>query len=98
MLHGMKEAFEAGGWPMYVNLCLSAIVIAIVVERVRILFIQGRRLHKEHFMTQLTGMIVRGDYQRGISYCDALSTPMSRIIKARLIAAPKSDEETQAAM
>ncbi len=98
MFQGLKDAFEAGGWPMYVNLVMSAIVLAIIVERFHVLFIQGRRLSKEHFITQVSGFIIRGDYQRAIRFCDVLTTPMSRIVKAGLIAAPKSDEETQAAM
>jgi biopolymer transport protein ExbB/TolQ len=98
MFEGLKNAFEAGGWPMYVNLFMSAVVLAIIAERAVVLYVRGRRLNKVHFMTQVTGFITRGDYRRAITYCDVMSTPLSRIVKAGLIAAPKSDEEAQAAM
>src|SRR4051812_29673279 len=98
MMQGLKHAFEAGGWPMYVNLLMSTIVIAIIAERINMLFVKGRKLNKEHFMTQVSGLIVKGEFNRAITYCDAKSTPLSRICKAGLLVAPKSDEETQSAM
>jgi biopolymer transport protein ExbB len=98
MMQGLKEAFEAGGWPMYVNLGMSAIVLSIIIERINVLFVRGRKLNKEQFMTQVSGLIIKGEYNRAITYCDAMSTPLSRIVKAGLLVAPKSDEETQSAM
>lgn len=94
----LKHMFDEGGWPMYVNLSLSAVVLAIIIERFNVLFVKTRKLNKTAFVTQLTGLIVKGEYNRAITYCDVLTTPMSRIIKAGLLAAPKSDQETQAAM
>jgi biopolymer transport protein ExbB/TolQ len=98
MLEGLKHAYETGGWPMYVNTALLAVVIAIIIERFKVLFMDSRRLHKVHFMTQVTGFITRGDYRRAITYCDAMPAPLTRVVKAGLIAAPKSDAEAQAAM
>ena len=98
MLEGLKEAYDAGGWPMYFNTALLAVVLAIVFERLNVLFIKGRRLHKDHFMVQLSGLIMKGNYERAIAYCDVLSTPLTRIVKAGMIAAPHSDEQTQASM
>jgi len=83
---------------MYVNTCMLAIVLAIIVERLIVLYAQMRKLDKTDFMTQVTSIIVRGDYRRAITFCDVVSTPMTRIVKAGLIAAPRSDAEAQAAM
>ena len=98
MMEGLKHAFEQGGWPMYVNLAMSTVVLAIIAERFNMLFIRGRRLHKDHFVTQVSGLVIKGQYRRAVAFCDALSTPLSRIVKAGLLAAPRSDDETQAAM
>ena len=98
MLEGLKVAYGEGGWPMLVNTVVLAVVLAIVLERLNMLFIRGRRLHKDHFMVQLSGLIMKGNYERAIAYCDVLSTPLTRIVKAGMIAAPHSDEQTQAAM
>jgi biopolymer transport protein ExbB/TolQ len=83
---------------MYVNLTMSAIVAAIIVERWNALFMKNRKMNKEQFMTQVTGLIVKGEFNRAVTYCDAMSTPLSRICKAGLVVAQKSDEETQSAM
>ena len=98
MLEGLKVAYGEGGWPMLVNTVVLAVVLAIVLERLNMLFIRGRRLHKDHFMVQLSGLIMKGNYERAIAYCDVLSTPLTRIVKAGMIAAPHSDEQPQAAM
>lgn len=98
MMESLKQAFHDGGWPMFVNLGLSAIVIAIIIERINVLFIKGRKLSKDNFVAQVSGFIIKGEYNRAITFCDSESTPLSRIVKAGLLAAPKSDEETQAAM
>ncbi len=98
MLESLKHAYDAGGWPMYVNTGVLAIVLAIIFERLNVLFIKGRALHKDHFMVQLSGLIMKGNYERAIAYCDVLSTPLTRIIKAGMIAAPHSDHHCQAAM
>ncbi len=97
-MQALKLAFEAGGWPMYVNLTISAVVFAIILDRIRVLFIQGRKLNKDEFVGQISNLIIKGDYLLAIRQCDASSTPLSRIVKAGLLAAPRSDEETQAAM
>ena len=97
-MQAIKQIFEAGGWPMYVNLIISALVLAIIVDRVKVLFIEGRRLSKDNFVAQISGLIISGDYRAALRQCDALPTPLTRIIKAGLVAAPRSDAETQAAM
>lgn len=98
MLEGLRQAYSDGGWPMFVNTAVLAVVIGIIVERFHELFVKGRRLNKDHFIVQVSGLIVKGNYQRAVNYCDVLSTPLTRIVKAGLIAAPRSDEEAQAAM
>ena len=98
MFEALKQAYDDGGWPMYVNTGTLAVVLGIIVERFIVLYYRTRKLHKVHFMTQITGLIMKGEYRRAITYCDVLNTPMTRIIKAGLVAAPRTDEETQAAM
>jgi biopolymer transport protein ExbB/TolQ len=98
MFEALKQAYDDGGWPMYVNTCTLAVVLGIIVERFIVLYYRTRKLHKVHFMTQITGLIMKGEYRRAITYCDVLNTPMTRIIKSGLVAAPRSDVETQAAM
>jgi biopolymer transport protein ExbB len=97
-MQAIKQAFEAGGWPMYVNLTLLAVVLALVVDRIRVLYLGGRRFVKGEFVSQISGLVMKGDYMQAIRYCDSLNTPVTRIVKAGLVAAPRSDEETQAAL
>jgi biopolymer transport protein ExbB len=98
MLEGLKAAFDEGGWPMYVNLTMSAIVLAIIIERFNVLFIRTRKFNKEQFVTQTSGLITKGEFNRAVTLCDAQITPLTKIVKAGLLVAPKSDEETQSAM
>ena len=98
MMQAIKTSFEAGGWPMYLILSVSIFVIGICAERINELFVKVRKLNKSHFVAQITGFITSGNYNRALTYCDVFNTPLTRIVKAGLVVAPKSDEETQAAM
>ncbi len=81
MMHTLALAFEEGGWPMYVNLMMSAIVLAIIGERMFVLFVKGRRIHKDYFVTIVSGLIIEGHYERALKYCDAVGSPLARIVK-----------------
>lgn len=94
----LSHAFEAGGWPMYVNLCLATVVLAIIAERIHVLFVKARRIKKEYFATMVTGLIIDGHYERALQYCDTVGSTLARIVKAGLLAAVRSDEETQMAL
>src|SRR5688572_16013529 len=98
MFSTLATAFEEGGWPMYVNLGMAGIVLSIIGERLYILFVKGRRIHKDYFVTIVSGLIIEGHYERALKYCDAVGSPLARVVKAGLLAAPRTDEETQAAI
>jgi biopolymer transport protein ExbB len=98
MLQTIKMMFDEGGWPMYVNAIMSAIVLAIIIERFNELYVRARGVDKGSFVTHVSGLVIKGEYNRALTYCDASPTPLARIVKAGLLVAPRSDEETQAAM
>jgi biopolymer transport protein ExbB/TolQ len=99
MLHGAIESFREGGFWMWPILFTGLGGIAIVIERV--LYIRAASsIKKEDFLRELNQLVLKGDLERCISYCAQSQTPLTRIVRAGLmaIASRKSAEEVQTAM
>ena len=92
------EAFEKGGWGMYPISVALIFALAIVAERVFVLYFQSS-VDKEAFLRGLKKHIYAGDLDKAISYCAGQKkTPLVSVIKAGLINVPKGEEDVQAAM
>ena len=90
--------WDGGGKGMYpIAVCL-VFAIAIVVDRIQILFFKAA-IDKEQFLKGLKVHIFNGDLDKAISYtAGQKSTPLTNIVKAGLINVPKGEDEVQAAM
>ncbi len=94
----MFKAFDAGGVGMYPISVALIFALAIVVERVYVLYFRSS-VDKEAFLKGLRRHVYAGDLDKAISYCAGQKrTPLVSVIKAGLIQVPKGDEEVQAAM
>jgi biopolymer transport protein ExbB len=83
-------------WPIFIT---SLFGLALVVERVRYLR-QASSVQKEEFLNQLNQLVLQGNLERCIALCNQNQTPLTKIVRAGLmaIASRKSVDEVQTAM
>jgi biopolymer transport protein ExbB/TolQ len=94
----MFKAFDNGGIGMYPISISLIFALAIVIERIYVLYFQSS-IDKEAFLRGLKKHIYAGDLDKAISYCAGQKrTPLVSVIKAGLINVPKGEEDVQAAM
>ena len=97
MLDTIKEFFETGGPFMYVNLCFSAIAVAIIIERTIALFRMS--LPGSAFMAQLVKQVKEGHVDRAMKLCAAApNAALSRVLQAGLSRANRGEQEVAAAL
>lgn len=94
----IMHAFHAGGVMMYVILVLLVLTLIVVIKQLLILKDAG--VDKSDFNEHVFGMILRGDIQQAISYCDSRQSPLTNTLKAGLVQVlnRRPDEEVQVAM
>jgi biopolymer transport protein ExbB len=92
------HAFEVGGPVMFIILGLLILTVIVVVKQLMILKDAG--IDKSDFNEHIFGMILRGDVQQAISYCDSRQAPLTNTLKAGLVQVlnKRPDEEVQVAM
>lgn len=97
-IENVAKRWEAGEWGMYpIALCLI-IALAIIIERVIVLFFQAS-INKDAFLRGLKKHIYAGDLDKAINYVAGQKpTPLTNVIKAGLMNVPKGEEEVQAAL
>lgn len=97
-LSSIVEFYKEGGWGMHlITFCLIT-SIAIILERVKVLWIDSAE-NKHALLTGLNQHIMRGDIQAAIRWLSSQrSGPLSRILRAGLLKAHRPDKEIQAAL
>lgn len=94
---GLVEAFKHSPLFLSMNLCVSAIVVAMIIERVAFQFTKYRVNSKE-FFAQIKKLVTAGNIDRAIKLCDAGDYPTLQLVKAGLTHANKGPDEIDAAM
>src|SRR5439155_11386037 len=94
---GLMEAFKENPTFLSINLVVSAIVIAMVVERFAFQLTKYRVNSKE-FFAQVKKLVTAGNIDRAIKLCDAGDYPTLQLVKAGLTQANKGADEIDAAM
>jgi biopolymer transport protein ExbB/TolQ len=98
LFESVAKAFEQGGWGMYPIAATLVFALAIMFDRVWILYFKAN-IDKETFLRGLKKHIYSGDLDKAISYCAGQKrTPLVSVIKAGLINVPKGEDDVQAAM
>jgi len=94
----LAKAYHDGGIGMHPILVSLVFVVAVLVDRVRVLYF-GAAIDKEAFLRGLKKHIYTGDLDKAISYtASQKKTPLTSVIKAGLINVPKGEGDVQAAM
>ena len=97
MFHSIAEFFEEGGWGMWPILILLIFILAIMFERIFVLYIRSS-VKKEEFIKLLQVPILKGDLNRVLKVCSTYQYPLARIVHSGVLKVKRSDEEVQAAM
>ncbi len=95
--NSLMEAFKENPTFLSINLVVSAIVIAMIVERAAFQLTKYRVNSKE-FFAQIKKLVTAGNIDRAIKLCDAGDYPTLQLVKAGLTHANKGPDEIDAAM
>jgi biopolymer transport protein ExbB/TolQ len=94
----LAKAYHDGGIGMHPILVSLVFVIAVLVDRVRVLYFAAN-IDKDAFLRGLKKHIYSGDLDKAISFtASQKKTPLTSVIKAGLINVPKGEQDVQAAM
>jgi biopolymer transport protein ExbB/TolQ len=94
----LARRWEAGRTGMYPILVCLVVAVAIIIERVIVLFFSAS-INKEGFLRGLKKHIYAGDLDKAINYVAGQKlTPLTNVIKSGLMNVPKGEEEVQAAL
>ncbi len=93
----LVEAFKHNPTFMVLNLCTSAIVLTVVIERFAFQLTRYRVNSKE-FFAQVKKLVQAGNIDRAIKLCEASDYPILQLVKSGLTHANKGADEIDAAM
>jgi biopolymer transport protein ExbB len=93
----LVEAFKTNPTFMVLNLCTSAVVLTIVIERFAFQMTRYRVNSKE-FFAQVKKLVSAGNIDRAIKLCEADDYPILQLVKAGLTHANKSADEIDASL
>ena len=91
------QHFNEGGIFMWPILTLGLIAIAIVSERVNVLFVKATN-RKDEFTREMRKLILSGNFVKAVKLANSINSPLARIVKAGLLQVRRSDEVIQSAM
>ena len=92
------RAFEEGGTAMYFIATVGILTLVVIIKQ--IMALKDASIDKKDFNENLFGMVLRGDIQQAINYCDSRPSPLTNTLKAGLVQVmnKRPDEEIQVAM
>jgi biopolymer transport protein ExbB/TolQ len=97
MFHQIAEFFEEGGWGMWPILLHLIFILAIMFERIFVLYIRSS-VKKDEIIKLFQVPILKGDLNRVLKVCSTYQYPLARIVHSGVLKVKRSDEEVQAAM
>jgi len=99
-MQGLAQFLEQGGTLMYVNLVVSIITLAIIIDRA-IFFLGKGSVNAKAFLEQIRKLVLANNIDRAVKLCSATEAPVAQVARAGLqrvhrgeIAIAQSIEET----
>jgi biopolymer transport protein ExbB/TolQ len=93
----LVEAFKHNPTFMVLNMCCSAVVLTIVIERFAFQLTRYRVNSKE-FFAQIKKLVTAGNIDRAIKLCEASDYPILQLVKSGLTHSNKGPDEIDAAL
>ena len=94
---GFMSAFRENPYFLCLNLAVSAIVLAVVVERA-LFFSTKYRVNSKEFFAQIKKLVNGGSIDRAIKLCEAGDYPTLQLVRSGLTNANKGPDDIDAAM
>ena len=95
--NSLMEAFKENPIFLSFNLVVSAIVLAVVIERA--VFQLGKyRVNSKEFFAQIKKLVAAGNIDRAIKLCEAAPLPLLQVIKAGLTQVNRGEDAVIANM
>lgn len=88
---GLAGLYEKLGWPFFVNIFISIIVLATVAERV-IYLTSKFRVNSRELLAQVRKLVQAGNIDRAIKLCEADDAPILRVFRAGLMQVNRGEE------
>jgi biopolymer transport protein ExbB/TolQ len=93
----LVEAFKNNPTFIVCNLCCSAVVLTVVVERF-VFQLTRYRVNSKEFFAQVKKLVSAGNIDRAIKLCEASDFPVLQLVKSGLTHSNKSADEIDAAL
>ena len=82
-MQGLAQFLEQGGTLMYVNLVVSIITLAMIVDRA-IFFLGKGSVNAKAFLEQIRKLVLANNVDRAVKLCSATTAPVAQVAKAGL--------------
>ena len=94
----IARSFCEGGSVMYLIALVGFMTLFLIIER--FFTLRKFKLNKDSLTENLFGMILKGDVDQAIAFCDSNPVPVTNVLKAGLVQVlnKRPDEEVQVAM
>jgi biopolymer transport protein ExbB/TolQ len=99
-MQAISEFIDKGGFFMYINILVSVVTIAIIVDRA-IFFLSKTSVNAKAFLEQIRKLVLANNVDRAVKLCSATGAPVAQVAKAGLqrmhrgeLALAQSIEET----
>ncbi len=93
----LADLFQHSGVPIYINLCVSMIVIATVIERGVVLSSQYR-VNTENFIRAILNLVKNNQLERALKYCESTKLAVAKVCRAGLLKANRGSMEISTAI
>ena len=82
-MQGFARFLEEGGTMMYLNLCTSVLVLAIIADRL-IFFLGKSSVNAKAFLEQIRKLVLANNVDRAVKLCSATSAPVAQVARSGL--------------
>jgi len=82
-MQGLAQFLEQGGTLMYVNLVVSIITLAFIVDRT-IFFLGKGSVNAKAFLEQIRKLVLANNIDRAVKLCSATEAPVAQVARAGL--------------
>lgn len=99
MFEHLLESYREGGFFMHIILLTSAVGVAIVIERFRVIS-SANSVRKDELLNHINSYVLQGNLEKAISVTSQIKSPLTNIVRAGLVAVANQGgpEEVQTAM
>lgn len=96
-MHTIWEALLEGAPFSFVNMCVLALVLAIISERF-VYILSKYRVNTTEFMAQIRKLVQAGNIDRAIKLCEAAPLPLLQVVKSGLTQVNRGEDAVIASM